>query len=104
MLGQDVVVDMKKCLAEFEECRKRAGSYLAERIEAFQNDGIKAEMKIAYGPVVKTILSTADEANSDLISLASHGLSALPRMFYGCVAAGLLQHIDRLLFMIRSAE
>jgi nucleotide-binding universal stress UspA family protein len=101
-LGWDEVVDMEKYHAEFEESKKRTESYLTERREDFRKEGIETHMKVAYGPVVKAILSAADEVDSDLIALASHGLSALPRMSYGSVAAGLLQYINRPLFIIRS--
>ena len=101
-LGQDEVIDEKKYHAEFEERGRLTESYLATRREEFQKEGIEAHTKVVYGPVVKAILSAADEVKSDLIALASHGLSALPRMSYGSVAAGLLQYIDRPLLIIRS--
>jgi nucleotide-binding universal stress UspA family protein len=101
-LGWDEVIDEKRYHVEFEERRSLSEAYLAEWKTDFEKDDIEAHTKVAYGPVVKTILSAADEVNSDLIALASHGLSALPRMSYGSVAAGLLQHLDRPLLIIRS--
>ncbi|MDP4857841.1 MAG: universal stress protein [Desulfobacterales bacterium] len=38
----------------------------------------------------------------ETISIASHGLNALPRQFYGSTTAGVLQQIDRPLLLIRS--
>ena len=102
MLGRDEVIDQEKYHAEFEKRRKLTESYLAEWKSDFEKNDIEAHTRVAYGPVVKAILSTADEVNSDLIALASHGLSALPRMSYGSVAAGLLQYIKRPLLIIRS--
>ena len=101
-LGWDEVIDKNKYHAEFEQRRNLSEAYLAEWKADFEKDNIEVHTKIAYGPVVKAILSTADDVNSDLIALASHGLSALPRMSYGSVAAGLLQYINRPLFIIRS--
>ena len=103
-MGWDEVINKKKYHAEFEERRKLSEAYLASRSDEFQKEGIEVHTKVAYGPVVKAILSAADEVNSDLIALASHGLSALPRMSYGSVAAGLLQYINRPLLIIRSEK
>jgi len=103
MLGHDEVVDTKKYHTEFEEHRNQTESYLSERIEEFQQEGIQTAKKVAYGPVVRTILSAADEVDSDLIALASQGLGTLPIKSMGSVAAGLLQRIDRPLFIVRSA-
>ncbi|MBU4426139.1 MAG: universal stress protein, partial [Proteobacteria bacterium] len=38
----------------------------------------------------------------DLIAIASHGRSGLSRVFYGSVAAGILNRADRPLLLIRS--
>ena len=102
MLGWDEVIDQNKTHAEFDTRRKQNESYLMEQKNDFQKEGIEAQIRIAYGSVVKAIMNTANEIDSDLIALASHGLSASPRMSYGSVAAGLLQSIDRPLFIIRS--
>jgi nucleotide-binding universal stress UspA family protein len=103
-LGWDEVIDKTKYHSEFENRRKLSETYLAELKADFEKDDIDTRTNVAYGPVVKAILSTAEEVNADLIALASHGLSALPRMSYGSVAAGLLQYINRPLFIIRSEK
>ena len=51
-------------------------------------------------PVI--ICQTAEQENVDLIAMASHGRTAAARFFYGSVAAGVLNRIDRPLRMIRS--
>ena len=104
LLGWDEVVDQSKAHTESEARRKQNESYLMEQKDNFQKEGIETQIRIAYGPVVKAIVNTANEIDSDLIALASHGLSASPRMSYGSVAAGLLQAIDRPLFIIRSQD
>ena len=104
MLGWDEVIDQDKARSESETRRKQIESYLMEQKKDFQKEGIDTQTRIEYGSVVKSILNTADETDSDLIALASHGLSAPPRMSYGSVAAGLLQYIDRPIFIIRSQD
>ena len=44
----------------------------------------------------------AQEHAVDLIAMASHGRGGLSRVFYGSVAAGILQRIDRPLLLIRA--
>ena len=58
--------------------------------------------QLQHGLVVKTIIDAAKRENADLVAMASHGRSGLSRAFYGSVAAGVLQGIDRPLLIIRS--
>jgi len=52
--------------------------------------------------VVKAIVDAAECENADLVAMASHGRTGLSRTFYGSIAAGVLQRIDRPLLLIRS--
>jgi len=65
---------------------------------------INVPTSIAYGSAVKAILETAQTLNVSLITMASHGLNALPRQFYGSTATGVLQQSDRPLLLIRSQQ
>ena len=51
---------------------------------------------------MKAIIDVAKRENADLVTMASHGRSGFYREFYGSVAAGVLQRIDRPLLIIRS--
>ena len=53
-------------------------------------------------PVVETIIEAATNEDADLIAMASHGRGGLSRIFYGSVAAGILNRVDRPLFIVRS--
>ena len=77
-------------------------AYLSNRRKKLEKKGIKALTRVEHGPIVSTIIQVADREGADLIALASHGRSGLARVFYGSVAAGLLQHADRTLLIIRS--
>jgi nucleotide-binding universal stress UspA family protein len=57
---------------------------------------------VVHGRVVEKIIETANAEDVDLIALASHGRGELSRVFYGSVAAGILNRVDRPLFIIRS--
>ena len=81
---------------------KEAESYLAALQGVFREKGIEARTRVAYGPVVEEIINAAEREGADLLALASHGRSGLPRVFYGSVAAGVLHRADRPLLLIRS--
>ena len=79
-----------------------ADAYLAGLQGEFREKNIKAKRYVESGPVIEAILNAADREGADLIAMASHGRSGLSRVFYGSVAAGVLQRVDRPLLLIRS--
>ncbi len=87
---------------EVEEKTKRAEAYLASIKGAFSEKGIESRERVVNGPVVDAIIAAAESENVDLIAIASHGRSGLSRVFYGSVAAGILNRADRPLLLIRS--
>ena len=87
---------------ELERRMQEAELYLQTILGEFQRKGIKARMELGQGAVVATIIDAAVRRDADLIALASHGHSGLAQVFYGSVAAGVLQRIDRPLLLVRS--
>lgn len=87
---------------EIERWTREAESYLSAIQGKFREKGIKSSGNVLHGPVVETIIKVAEQKNTDLIALASHGRSGISRVFYGSVAAGVLNRIDRPLLLIRS--
>lgn len=79
-----------------------AESYLEAKQGEFRQQRIEATARVRYGPIVQTISQVVTDENADLVALASHGRSGLARMFYGSVAAGLLQRIDRPMLIVRA--
>jgi nucleotide-binding universal stress UspA family protein len=102
MLGWDEVVDLAKCREKFDTRMKASESYLAQLQTEFRDKGIQADARVVNGPVVKSILTAAEEMDVDIIVMASHGLSGLPRTFYGSVTASVMQKVDRPLLIIRT--
>lgn len=91
--------------SELNEHRKsEAENYLLAWKQRLGSQEIEAEVKIEMGPVVETIIKVSQDENVDLIAMASHGRSGFSRVIYGSVANGVLQKIDRPLFLIRSIE
>lgn len=93
---------VQDAVADLAEDERRAEAYLSAKAAELAAEGINVETAVAWGPVVNAIIGAAERENVDLIALASHGRSGLPRVFYGSVAAGLLQKVDRPLLLIRS--
>ena len=102
MLEYDEVIDISKYLEKRNRQIKETETYLASIQEGFHEKGIEVQTLIGHGLVVKAIIDAAERENADLVAMASHGRSGLSRAFYGSVAAGVLQRIDRPLLIIRS--
>jgi nucleotide-binding universal stress UspA family protein len=87
-----------------ESAFKGAKAYLQALTEEFCAKGLSATSLVRQGLVIQTILEVAEQEKADLIAMASHGRTGLARVFYGSVAAGLLQQVERPLLLIRSGE
>jgi nucleotide-binding universal stress UspA family protein len=81
---------------------KESQSYLDGVASKLRNKGIACKTLIAFGPVVERIIEAANTEDVDLIAMTSHGYGGLTRIFYGSVAAGILNRVDRPLFIVRS--
>ncbi|MGD8403943.1 MAG: universal stress protein [Anaerolineales bacterium] len=88
--------------SELEQRTEEAELYLKGIQGEFEEKGIDARRDLGKGPVVEAIVNAAMRHDADLIALASHGNSGLAQVFYGSVAAGILQRVDRPLLLIRS--
>jgi len=86
--------------AEAEEAKR----YLEAKQSELQAENIEVTTSVRYGAISQAIIEAAEADGADLIALASHGRTGLARMFYGSVAAGILNRADRPLLLIRSTE
>ena len=87
-----------------EERIKKAEDYLSALQASLGQSGIEATTFVRHGPIVEEIIKRAEREGADLIAMASHGRTGLARVFYGSVASGLLNRVDRPLLLIRSSE
>jgi nucleotide-binding universal stress UspA family protein len=85
-----------------EETEKWSKSYLEGLTREFHTKDLKCEYRIEYGRAVETILNIANDVKADLVAMASHGRGGLARVFYGSVASGIVNRIDRPLLVVRS--
>ncbi len=76
--------------------------YLDEKAGQLKQSGVEARALVEYGPVVVTIMRAARQEDAGLIAMASHGRGGMVDVYYGSVAAGVLQRIDRPLLIVRA--
>lgn len=88
--------------AEVNQHVQKAHRYLDGLVKRVERRGITARTLVEYGPIVVTIMRVARQENADLIAMASHGRGGMTDVFYGSVAAGILQRIDRPLLIVRA--
>jgi nucleotide-binding universal stress UspA family protein len=87
-----------------DEHWKESEFYLKGLKGEFAKKNIKTETVVKLGPVVDNIVNTAENMAVDLVLIASHGLTGLKQVFFGSVAAGILNRIEQPLLIIRSAR
>jgi nucleotide-binding universal stress UspA family protein len=101
MLGYDEVVD-ESTLHQQHQRRNHIESYLSDIEKRFHKKGIKTKHYIAYGPVVGSLLITAEKDDVDLIALVSHGLDGSYQNMCRSVACCLLQRSNYPIMIIRN--
>ncbi len=88
----------------YESLWQQAGDYLEQVAMALRDAGVQCETRVAFGPVAATIMNTAVSEDVGLIAMASHGTGGLRGVYYGSVAAGVLQRVDRPLLIVRAQD
>jgi len=76
--------------------------YLTGIREVLHTEGIETISYVENGPIIFSLMQLAVRENVDWIALASHGRTGMAGVFYGSIAAGLLQRVDRPLLVIRA--
>ena len=102
MLEYNEIIGMSEFMEKNDYLKEKTTEYLDSLQKKFSKRGIEVRTLIGHGPAVKAIVDAAERENADLVAMASHGRTGLSRTFYGSIAAGVLQRIDRPLLLIRS--
>jgi nucleotide-binding universal stress UspA family protein len=102
MLEYNEIIGMSEFMEKNDYLKEKTASYLDSLQKKFSKKGIEVQTRIVHGAAVKAIVDAAERENADLVAMASHGRTGLSRTFYGSIAAGVLQRIDRPLLLIRS--
>jgi nucleotide-binding universal stress UspA family protein len=84
--------------------RAEVENYLKGLKGEFAKKKIRVEIHIGIEPVVSEIVTTAEQHDVDLVLIASHGRSGIKRVFFGSVASGVLNKIERPLMVIHPAD
>jgi nucleotide-binding universal stress UspA family protein len=96
--------DIEAYRRAMETRRAEVEIYLKGVKGAMAEKKIGAEALIGVEPVVGEIVATAEKHDVDLVLIASHGRSGLGRVFFGSVASGVLNKIERPLMVIHPAD
>jgi len=102
MLEYNEIVGISEFMEKNDYLKEKTAAYLDSLQKQFSQKGIEVRTLIGHGPTVKEIVDAAAREKADLVAMASHGRTGLSRTFYGSIAAGVLQRIDRPLLLIRS--
>jgi len=87
---------------EFDDRLRLAKKYLEGHKGEFKEKKIDSKSVVVFGSVVKEILHAAEREKADLIAMCSHGRNGFSRLYYGSVASGVLNRVDRPLLIIRA--
>ena len=87
---------------DFEAQMTETKVYLEKLAADLFKKKIACEVHVKSGTAVDAIISTAEKEKADLIAMTSHGRGGLARVFYGSVAAAVLNRVDRPLLIVRS--
>jgi nucleotide-binding universal stress UspA family protein len=89
-----------------EVCRQTALEYAAEGAARATAGGLIAESRIAtrHGGIARVILATAGEIDAAVIVLGTRGLGGVKSFLLGSVSHAVVQHADRALLIVPSAE
>jgi len=102
MLEYNEIIGMSEFMEKNDYLKEKTSAYLDSLEKKFSKKSIAVKTLIDHGPAVQAIVNAAERENADLVAMASHGRTGLARTFYGSIAAGVLQRIDRPLLLIRS--
>jgi nucleotide-binding universal stress UspA family protein len=83
---------------------EEAEIYLKALKGQFEKKKVKTKSIVTVGSVVRNIIETANGESVDLVLIASHGHSGLKRVFFGSVAAGVLNRIEQALMVVRQPD
>ncbi len=83
---------------------EQALKVVEEAAEPAREAGLDVETIIRRGLPVGQICTIADEHDSRLIVVGSHGWGPLPRTLFGSVSTGVLHHARQPVLVVRQSE
>jgi nucleotide-binding universal stress UspA family protein len=88
----------------WEDEAKKMKQYLDEVADRLRADGLTVDARVEYGPPADVLLHVADAVHADLVVMATHGRSGLPRLWLGSVAMKTVQVCHRPVLLVRARQ
>lgn len=99
------VPDIRTTEKQTEENKKKALDYLNEAGEALRGKGVTVTAKVAIGDASAEIVKAAEEMDTNLIAMSTHGRSGLSRWAFGSVTDKVLRREGRIpIAMVRAPK
>ena len=89
-------------LKEMEQIKRKAMDYLNEAGEGLRSKGAIVKIKVGIGSAADEIIKAADEINTDLIAMSTHGRSGLSRWAFGSVTDRILRGGNTPVLVVRA--
>jgi nucleotide-binding universal stress UspA family protein len=83
---------------------REAEAYLDPVKARLEQQGLRVETHVWYGPAASAIMAAANLHKPDLIVMSTHGRSGLGRLIFGSVAESVLRGTTVPILLIRPAE
>jgi nucleotide-binding universal stress UspA family protein len=78
-----------------------AKDYLTRTAQRLKDAGLSVEWEVVEGDASRAIIETAHQRGADLIAMATHGRSGLPRLVLGSVADRVLRDSHLPVLLVR---
>lgn len=95
----EVYIDWEKVKEEIKVDAEKRINEMCEKA----CPGITCKKELVWGDAATTISAKAEEEAYDLIVMATHGRTGLPRLFIGSVAENVIRHVPCPVLTIRAA-
>ena len=89
-------------LKEMEQIKRKAMDYLNKTGEGLRSKGAIVKIKVGIGSAADEIIKAADEINTDLIAMSTHGRSGLSRWAFGSVTDRILRGGNTPVLVVRA--
>jgi nucleotide-binding universal stress UspA family protein len=88
----------------WEDETEQVTAYLDRTTTRLQAQGYIVNPRLEYGPPADAILRVAEKTHADLIVMATHGRSGLPRLWLGSIAMKVVQASSRPVLLVRATQ
>ena len=89
---------------EIEQMKKLATKYLRKAAQPLKKKGATTKIRVEVGNAAEMIIKVADELNTDIIAMSTHGRSGLSRWAFGSVADKVLRGANTPVLVVRAPK